>query len=367
MTVSSVPAGWSYDGVNTFTYTANSGTINLGDTATLSFALTPDVQCNGASGTIMFTPDYQNICGDSFFPPIVSANYSVDSATTPTLGITKTAVTSGGDGQRIFLGEGVTFTVTPSLTVPSKWTGDIVVTDNVPSQFTANSASVTAGALSQSGNNMTWTLTPAQAAGSPTLTITTTASTDPCDANNNYTNTANITGTTTCGCVINTSASASLYLQSQEATGTTQNKSISNTAVDVCSTDTIKYDVNYSFDSGSTGLWTDSTLTDQLDSAQTYSTGTATYSINSGATWTAVPAGSITQTSPMLVIDLGFLKTVFANIDSVAGKSVKFRYETNPTAASLAPCSSAGSIMSVSDLSLASSGEDAAVGIIFIR
>ncbi len=353
VTISNLAAGWTRSG-GTFSYGA--GDIEAGDTVNLTFDMTPDDPCTGASGNMVFMPTYENSCGDPFAPPAVISSYSSEAS--PSIGLDKTAVAAGGDSNRIFLGEGVTFTVTPSLTRAADWSGNIVVTDTVPATFTVDSASASAGTLARTGNDLTWTLTPAQAAAGPSLTIEATATTDPCLAGQSIGNTAAIANaTTTCGCVLSASGSVSMYLQSKELTGgdaLSEIKDLVNLpaegSYDVCGATDITYEVTFDFAAAAAGTWTGSELIEEGGAGTTYVGGTAQYDAGSG--WTAVPGGSITGTSP-LTIDLTFLAAEFGGDDDVAGRNVSFRYTYDIPSTALAACTSAGSFIARNDLVLA--------------
>ncbi|MFP4308508.1 MAG: hypothetical protein ACLFQQ_14950, partial [Desulfococcaceae bacterium] len=352
--VDNVAAGWSFDDANAeFVYDA--GTIPPGvsfpaDDVVLSFDLTPaeavddqpDDPCSPRSGTIRFFPVYDNECGDPFIAVPDFAGYAIDGA--PDLSITKTAQGSGGDDRRVFLGETITFTVTPSLTLPGVWSGNLTVTDIVPEAFVVSSATATAGTVSRTGNDISWELTPDQAAANSELTITTTATTDECFAGQDWNNTAEISGETDCGCPLSADATANLYLQSQEAGGTNQNKSIINTGpFDVCSNDEIQYESSYTF---TDGTWSGSSYTDPLDANQSYVNGSAEYNVGSG--FSPVPAGSI-SVGPPLVIDLGFLDGVMGG-DDATGTTLTLRYNTTLSSNSLSACQAGGTIVSRSTL-----------------
>jgi len=330
LNVSSVSSGWTYNSsTGLFTYTGGSpsGSIPPSGNVNLTFNLSPQNNCatTGPNGTITWNPDYTDACGNQFKPPVGFTTYNTINK--PTISITKTASQS-----LVYLGNSFSFNSTLTLSNPSQVSGNVTVTDSVPSQFTINSVNVSAGSTSISGQNITWTV-PANLANGSTITINVTATNDACFANNSYTNTINATAITTPhSCTLNTSASASVFLQSFTDNTVTQNKSIDNPPppFEACSTGNIRYLNSYSFGSGVVGTFTGSTLTEYLPNNQTYVSGSAEYDIDNGSgfsgTYTPIPNGSITSTSPQLVINLGFLQSVFGN-NNVANKGIRIRYQ----------------------------------------
>ena len=359
LAVDNVADGWDFDAGNRrFTYTANGeeippGTNFPGDDVVLTFDLTPVFSgtadedfCSSRSGTIRFFPDYENNCGKPFAAVPTFAGYSIDAA--PELSLEKTASGTESDGGRVFLGEEVTFTVTPTLTEPTEWAGTLSVSDSVPAAFSVTDATATDGTVNRSGNDISWELTPGEAAGGPVLTITATASTDGCDAGQFWDNTATITGTTDCagapggGCSETASATAGLYLQSQAAGGVDEAKQVTETGpFNVCDPGTtIPYEITYTFTSGS---WSGSTYTDFLDGDQAYVANSAEFELN-GGDFSSVPTGNVSA-GPPFTIDLGFLG---AGPDS--NDTLTLRYETTLSPSSLPACQATGTILSRSTL-----------------
>lgn len=330
LNVSSISSGWIYNSsTGLFTYTGGSpsGSIPPSGNVNLIFTLSPQNNClpTGPSGSITWNPDYKDACGNQFQPPVGFTTYNT--VNKPTMSITKTA-----SQNLIYLGNSFSFNSTLTLSNPAQVSGNVTVTDSVPSQFTINSVNVSSGSASVSGQNITWTI-PSASANGATITINVTASNDACFANNSYTNTINATATTNPhSCTLNTSASTSVFLQSFTDNTVTQNKSIDNPTppFEACSTGNIRYLNSYSFGSGVIGTFTGSTITESLPNGQSYVSGTAEYDIDSGSgfsgTYTAIPGGSITSTSPQLVINLGFLQTAFGN-NNFSSKGIRIRYQ----------------------------------------
>ncbi|MBI9073831.1 MAG: isopeptide-forming domain-containing fimbrial protein [Desulfatibacillum sp.] len=358
--VDSVSAGWTHNGAGVFTL--DSGTIAVGDTETLTISLSADDPCAGASGTLIFSPAYANACGDAFAPPVVIATY--DSQTGPTLDIDQSFVTEGGDQERVFLGEKITFTITPSLTEADRWKEgeDIVVTDTFPATLTnLTQINFPIGTVDIDlvGNAITWELSPAQAATSPFLIVEATTTTDPCLAGNYISNTAQILNAQTkCPCPESASATASVYLQSKEPPAGVEldeTKEILNTpaggSFNVCPSSDVNYSVTLNFDPLSGGVWTGSSMIDRLQGSQTYVPVSLTY--DAGGGFVAVPPGSILSVSP-LTVDLGFL-TAATGGDAVANKTVEFRYSLRVSNSSLAPCTPTGAFLSETEVYIAQS------------
>ncbi|WP_028315925.1 isopeptide-forming domain-containing fimbrial protein [Desulfatibacillum aliphaticivorans] len=351
--VDSVSAGWTHDGLGGFTL--NGGSIAPGDTETLTIVLSDGTPCDGASGVFIFSPAYTNACGDPFAPPVVTAGYSTQAG--PTIGLDMTHTPDGGDPERVFLNERVEFTITPSLTQADDWDGNIVITDVFPA---------TLGGLSEVGsavgivdvdtdaNTVTWTLTPAQAAASPSLTLEATTTDNACLAGDYISNTASITqARTDCGCDEADSDTARMYLQSKEPPAGVEldeTKEILNTPAEgsfnVCPSSDVQYSVVLNFDAGSAGVWTNSYMQEDMQGGQVYVANSLEY--DAGGGFVAVPGGNITSVSP-LTVDLGFLTAVTGG-DAVAGKSVTFQYELTVSNAALTPCEPTGSFLSETEV-----------------
>jgi uncharacterized repeat protein (TIGR01451 family)/fimbrial isopeptide formation D2 family protein len=363
MTVSNLAAGWTYaSGV--FTYTTGGGALAAGQTIHLTFDVVPkNIQnlVEGINGYILIMPSYKNDIDQSLNSPIVNPAWSV--ANVPVLAVTQSleSEATDGDNYRVFLAEHFTFKITAHLTKITKWQTNIELANVVPGDFTVTAATAGVGTINRTGNNITWTLTPTQASGDPILTVSAIATSDPARAGNFITNTATAVGTTIWSCVLTRIRSIDIYLQSRDAGSdyTYETKSIKNLPVegsyDVCGKDgknNIQYQLDYTFDTASTGAWTGSWVADGMDRSQTYVAGTAQYKIGAGS-WTDIPEGSIVSTNP-LKLDLGFLRALFGNDDSVAGKSVSFQYRLSLTNSSLeAGTTTVYTFLSRTDLMLA--------------
>ena len=359
VSVGSVSAGWTHDGFGVFTL--NSGTLAPGATQTLTISLAATNPCEGASGTLIFAPAYTNACGDVFAPPVVFAGY--ESQTGPTLELDMAYLPDGGDPERVFLNERIEFTITPSLTQAGEWLGDIEITDTFPATL-VDVAFVGVPPVNSSlvGNTFTWTLTPAEAAASPSLVIEATTTSDPCLAGGYIHNTASIqTAQTSCPCPESASASISAYLQSKEPPAGVEldeTKEILNIPAEgsfnVCLFSDVQYSVTLNFDGDSGGVWTGSTLIDRLQGSQTYVDDTLPIQYNVGAGFLDVPAASILLESP-LTVDLGFITGLAGQDDFVASDTVVFQYYLRVGNGSLTPCDDYGSFLSETEVYIAHS------------
>lgn len=351
-TITDVSEGWSYDS-GVFTYTANDGIINPSETVDLTFKVRVTNPCaftGNQLGSYIIRPGYLNDIDQPFNYPLVQKNFTIINVPTLHLGLQIISDSTDGDDYRVFLGEPFRFDYQPTLTNVDKWKGtNIVFTNNLTTDFTINSGaggcSATAGTVTVEGKQITWTLTPAQAAASPKLSINVLTTSDWNRAGNFLVNTALITGTSVTDCIISDTETTTFYLQSREepAVFTRETKSYTNLptegAYDVAGTVTgknvIAYQLDYRFDASSAGTWTGSTLQEDMDQAQVYVPGTVEYSINSGASWIGISDLNLLGTAP-LKIDLSFLKEVFSGDDQVRGRNVMFRYRLKLTDASLA-------------------------------
>ncbi|HXB96490.1 MAG TPA: hypothetical protein VNZ54_00465, partial [bacterium] len=348
LVVSNLGANWAYS-AGVFTYTG--ATVTPGAVLPLTFTLAATSACNGANGSFVITPAYTDACGGAFAPPQTLCTYA--SGGGPALAVSSSLQTQGGDPTRAFLGEAVTVTAGVTLTQPGSISGNVSVTETLPGAFLYTGSSASLGGVAVAGNVLTWTLSPAQAAASPTLTIYTQLTTTACLAGIPYTAALAGSAGTVCGCALADNASSTLFLQSQPLNVYTQSKSITNLpgsgSYDLCGTTPVAYAVSLAFGSGS-GTWTGSTLTDTLAGGQTYVPGTMQYNPNGGG-WTNVPV--TVTTGAAMTLDLDFLAGVLGN--AVANQSVQFRYNLALGSAGLAACSPAGTLDSVTAISVSNS------------
>jgi uncharacterized repeat protein (TIGR01451 family) len=373
MTVTNLAAGWTYaSGV--FTYNTGGGVIAAGQTIHLTFDVVPINIPNlveGINGYIKMTPSYKNDIDQVLSSPIVNPAWSVANVPVLTVSQALESEATDGDNFRVFLGEHFTFRITVHLTKVTKWQSNIVLVDNIPADFTVTGATAGSGTVNRTGNNITWTLTPAQASSSPVLTVTATATTNPDRAGNFINNTSSASGTTIwLSCTLTYNITITIYLQSRDAGSdyTYETKSVKNLpaegSFDVCGKDgknIILYQLDYTFDFGSTGTWTGSWVEDGMDRSQTYVANSLQYKIGAGD-WTNIPGGSIISTNP-LRFSLGFLKALFGDVESVAGKSVSFHYQLSLTNSSLtAGTTTVYTFLSRTDLMLAGASGGRVIG-----
>lgn len=331
VTVSNVGAGWSYNASNgIFTYTggAPSGSLASSTTSNLTFRITLQDACNSTTiGTAYWTPEYTDECGVIFNPPISLSTFST--VNTPTITIDKVATKN-----IVISNESFSYTATLGVTQQAYFNGNIVVTDNVPSLFTVNSVSASAGTASHTGQAVTWSVPPALA-NTATLTINVTTSGDNCVTGGAYTNSMTATGTTGPGplsvCTINASDAETVYIASLVPGVIDFEKTIDPSITTPAIHPTLGFEkcnsqVGYlneiDLQGSAVGTFAGSVLIEKLNNGQTYVAGSAEYSINS-APYAAVPGVRILSTSPTLTIDLGFVP------NPVSNKNVRIRYKLN--------------------------------------
>ena len=348
VTISNITNGWTYAN-NVFSY--ENRFIQAGETKVLEFDLNPESNCTDTSGTILINPVHENVCNDVFTPPGTIASYSLEPP--PTISLNMTGTASGEENYRIFLGEQVVFTITPSLTFPDEWQGNIIITDTIPNKFTIVDISTSVGTFDRTDNTLTWTLTPHEAELSPDLVITTTASNDPCDSGNYISNSASIADvSTSCGCIVDASDSVEFFLQSKGEINVGEIRKVNNVpeqgGYDVCEASQVEYIVEYKFHDDN-GIWTGSEFIDHLDGHQVYVQDSFMYNI--GAGFVPFPNNYITSTSP-LKVDLTYLINVYAN-DTIANKNLSLKYLLLITPESLDACNPSGEILSKSEIHIA--------------
>ena len=269
-----------------FTYTANGGTIEAGQTVTLTLLVTDTQSCSAPSrsGVCWFLPGYTDSCGLPFSPPLTMASWSIG-GDAPSLSVSKSA-----SAERAFLGDQVVFTATVGLAHGEHVAGSVLLTDVVPASLGIVGVSATAGTPQVNGRTITWALTPAQANGAR-LTLTTTVNSDPCAANQVATNSIQASAATDCGCLLNASASASAALQNDP--GVHANIAASTTTIETCTSFWITNTYHIERDIGS---WAGAVFTDNLENNLQYNAGSLRVTLDGNDVTSYV---SILSTSPL--------------------------------------------------------------------
>lgn len=139
VTVSNVSPEWSYDSLNTmFIYVGPDGIPSSGDESIAgggSSLLQFDAEvntCDGPTGGfLIWTPDYENICGLNFTPPIQNSNYSVNNFPNLTIDKTVTPVATNFGEPVSYTIDLVGFNVSALSTTPGT-DNDWQVTDTLP-------------------------------------------------------------------------------------------------------------------------------------------------------------------------------------------------------------------------------------------
>ena len=176
VTVSNIASGWTYSSsTGLFTYTANSGTITNGGSATLAFDIAPANVCSASgAGTINYIANYANGCGDAYTIP--QQSQAVSAATnTPSISLGQTV-----NASRIAILENGTYTLTLSAAnIANISTSSIVVTETLPSSLTYVSSTPSTGTVGVVGQVLTWTVPKAALSASQTLAIDFSVNNDP--------------------------------------------------------------------------------------------------------------------------------------------------------------------------------------------
>jgi len=340
VTISNVSSGFSYDGgTGIFSYSSAFSPNNIpGDRATLSFDLSVALDCanRSPSGTVIFDPDYTNSCDKHFYAPRSYTTFSTGSA--PDVSITKTS----SSGTYIAVGDTVSYSLTLGVTSPDGISGDLTITDNVPSEIEHLPAALnpSAGTASITGNTITWTVSP-QNADNATLDFSGDVKNDPCLQGTTITNSASVSATDTLGCSLSDSSPRTIYINNNPDNTVVQQKNSSN-ALETCNSTGIVITNDYDIGTGVAGTWQDgggnSIFSDDLHSGSfCYITNSAQYNFDTDDTagesfsgWTAVPSGSISiDGNGALVIDLSFLAAIdqaTGGDANVGGNNLEIRY-----------------------------------------
>ena len=270
-----------------FTYTANDGRIDTGQTVTLTLVVTDPLACSqpARSGVCWFLPSYTDPCGVPFTPPLTEGTWSVG-ADAPSLSISKSAAAG------VVLSDTLTYQVSVGLGHAEHVNSAVSITDVVPAEFPVQDVAATVGVPTIDGQIITWSLPPAQANGA-SMTITTTVSSDPCDAYTIETNTITATAGTDCGCVLTATDSASTAIQHD--TGVNASVAASATTVETCTSFEITSTYDIERDIGS---WADAVYTDILNNNLEYVSDSLAATLE-GADVTSLI--TVAQTAPLVL------------------------------------------------------------------
>ncbi|RRJ96271.1 DUF11 domain-containing protein [Opitutaceae bacterium TAV4] len=391
LTVGNVASGWTYSN-GVFTYTANSGTIPNGGSATLSYTLSITNPCTTyGNGTITYSPSYTNACGDPYFIPIQTQNV-LPPTDAPSLTLTKTV-----SSDRLAIGEQGSYTLTLSANNVSNISSptNIVVTDVLPAAVEYLSHTFSSGTgitVNRSGQTVTWTVPRARFSTngtSHTLTINFAVANDPCNAGTQPINTASTNNlTTNRSCTLNATASASFLISNNPGlvasqffnvtgsptgglyeTGNADSSTLGTLGTrDAGEGEFIPLEAGYTFGSTYPGTWTGSTYRDRFGeipntqmslTRRSGSQSGVEYRWRTGAgswsSWLWVPYASLSLSSPGFSINLGFLNSVTGG-DAVANKSVEFRYYVTATDAAVSSAPYTLAVTQTTTLNLAGAG-----------
>ncbi len=377
LTVSNVAAGWSYNGsTGLFTYTANSGTIANGGSATLTFDVIATDPCTASgAGTVNYTANYTNGCGDAYTIPLQSQAFSAP-GNAPVLGLSKTV-----NASRIAVNESGSYTLTLSATnLANIGTASVTVTDVLPAQVTwlANTAAFGTPTYTPATRTVTWVVPVADLTVARTLTIDFAVTNDPCNAGQQPNNTATTTSvTTTRGCVLNATANVSFLITNNPGLVASQYFNVTGSPTggvyetgdadagtlgvrDTGEGEFIPFEAGYSFGAAYPGTWAGSTYTDQFGGVTQTVLASGSLTVTGTFGTVAVPAGSITTLAPGFRIDLGFLADpAFFNDPDVANRTVTFNYRATAPDAALVGISRA--VTQLTDFVLAGGGAGAGI------
>lgn len=372
--VVSTSSNWTYAGAGLFRFTgdtgAGAGNLGPGDSATLTVELEPsDVCSDTGGGTVEYEPSYRNVCGTNFASP----------TTTSTLGgaqpVPSTGVAKSSSVAQLGIGSGDSASYTIDFTAANTsliQDGQFTVSDVLPSALgtvTGFSASNGNGSVScpggtcDPGEQLTWTIAnPGSGGAGETLTVDFTAPDNACLGGTTLTNTATVQDvTSTQSCTVSGgSDGAGIALANVPDPQNSDAFSFSVTGgpfetgqvpVDGdCTQDTgegecIPHQAVYQFPAGYPGIWRDgadgdSTFTDDFGGIAVQEVVQGTVEVNlleAGSSVTGgyvpVPAGSVTDGTGQLVLDLGFFADAGFYDDNnvastVAAREIRIRYST---------------------------------------
>lgn len=255
----------------------------------------------GAAGTITIYPHHHDDCGNPWYPPVSLESYSMDSATIPSLSISKAA-----DKSVAYLGEDVNYTLNVTYTAGSCGANTTrTIVDQYPGNFTLIDSA--GGTEDATNHTITWTdqLLEDGVAWSRTIRLSAAVDTAACDCGKSVTNLLNVSeGVDCCGCNISGTSSAEVIIECiNETILASSSKSASPTPQENCRN--VTYTTTYTFGDNASSLnWTDVNFTELGGNGQTFpdggNSGKATFTVNG----TCSTNQTITIASPT---NLGFL------------------------------------------------------------
>lgn len=340
-----VSPGWSYSGNGRFTLTG--GTLGASATTTLTFDVQPTDVCSApGGGTVVATAEYANECGAPYAVPTELFTISPPSdAPTLSLGFSIS-------DDRIEVGDTGFYTITANASnVTELAGGNLAVTHTIPATLSSSSTSVSAGSLDCSsctpGTALTWTLTPTEAAAGAILTVNFTAPTDECEGGSVIQFSAATNTTTTAACPISANASGDLLIINSPDVVSSLNFNVANAPQSSWETgastadgvrdagegEFIRFNAEYDFGSGQTGMWSTSSYADDFAglNGQSLVPGSLLYNLNSSG-FTPVPPAAITISSGSLLIDLAFVGAQLGN-DVLGGSAINLELQYDTTVA----------------------------------
>ncbi|RLE37597.1 hypothetical protein DRJ12_02635, partial [Candidatus Acetothermia bacterium] len=359
LTMDGLPSDYQVTNVQGASY--SSGVFTVGDIAAntqtqFSFKLSlKSGACSPQeSGTLLFTPYYENDCGKAYFPPVTLDSFSLVGQ--PSISISKT-------GERaVDVSEtNISYTLSVHYEGPDNQT--LTIVDDYPdASDTANgwgnfTVADSAGGTND-GDKITWTQT-FNNGDDWSKTIKLNAPTDPCAGGNTYTNRLSISPTSindcnSCTIPINDSGSFEIYVNNNyEEAITDHNKTVTysninsngvhidaNSAEDC--TD-IQYTTSVTFNTGTAApqTWSGIVFRDDMNGGQTY-VSLDSVTVNGTNYMSAV---SVTNTSGYLEIDLSGLDGTTAPKPN-SGATLKITYTLH------APEGSEGSFIDWSHLTV---------------
>jgi len=255
----------------------------------------------GAAGTVTIYPHHHDDCGNPWYPPVDIVSYSMDSATIPSISVSKAA-----DKSVAYLGEVVNYTLNVTYTAGScdeNTTRTIV--DFYPANFTLIDSA--GGAEDAANHTIAWTNQTLQdgVAWSRTIRLNASVEKAACDCGKSVTNLLNVSeGVDCCGCSISGASSAEVIIECvNETVLASSAKFASPTPQENCRNVTYWTVYTFADDVGSLN-WTKVNFTELGGNLQTFpdgnASGTATFTVNGSCS----TSQTITIGSPT---NLGFL------------------------------------------------------------
>lgn len=353
LTITNVQGGVTFNNGVSPPQFENIPDIVPGDTYNITFDVGFSDPCTGASGTIVYIPEYLDECDNVFYPTPVLGSYTLGTAAT-SLTVDKTGPTTAYIESQVNYTIDVTYAGPTTCGTPAGNTGTVTVTDTIPPGFTIvdpDGGTIGGGGL----GTIQWTFDPASDPNFTAVIILQLPDRTQCEAYCNTTTTNSVTASVTdcCGCTLSGSASVTTAIECDQDLILTSFKGVSPATIGPCETTTI----TNTYDFADTALLdnvdlAEMVLTENNNNTMSYVPGSAVVYFGAAPVPPAIVCFNVTDNTPA-----GSLQITFGGCptpDSVRAQRLVIEYQMEVTDQSQPqpPCDTAYTFYSWSDLNL---------------